>query len=98
MHKFIPDLSKLFRYLAMANGVLVVVYIGLVAVAMTYATLEVEFADSIKSDESSVATLESTYLQSVDRITMTNTSAAGYSTPLALVYVPGASETALSTR
>jgi hypothetical protein len=83
------------RALATLNGGLIVVYLGLIATAMTYAALEVEFTQYTKNDEAAVASLEASYLASVATITSTNYAAAGYSQPVAEVYVPGAPETAL---
>ena len=40
-------------------AVLVVSYIGLIAVVMSYAALTVEFSQSVKNVEATVATLES---------------------------------------
>ncbi len=86
------------RYLAYGNGVLVVLYLGLIATAMAYAALEVEFSDSIKNDEASVAVLESNYLNKIATITTTDTASLGYTTPVAVVYVPGAPQTAFNDR
>lgn len=76
-------------------GVLLVVYIGLIAVVVSSASLAIEFAQSIKTNESVVAKLEAEYLASIEAITMTDYSAGGYATPLAKTYVPGKSVTAL---
>ena len=78
-----------------AVGVLLVVYIGMIAVVMSYATLTIEFSQSIKTDESNVAVLESQYLASVSQLTTTDYAADGYTVPLATVYVPTKSVTAL---
>lgn len=74
---------------------LFVTYIGLIAVVMSYASLTIEFSQSIKNDESAVATLEAQYLASVAQITTTDATAAGYAVPLARRYVPTTSVTAL---
>ena len=78
-----------------AVGTLLVVYIALIAVVMTYATLAIEFSQSIQNDKSSVAVLEAEYLASVSRLTTTDFAAAGYVTPSATHYVPTKSATAL---
>jgi hypothetical protein len=76
-------------------GAFVVVYIGLIAVVMSYAALTVEFSQSVKNDEAAVATLEGQYLASVARIQSLDYHAAGYSMPEAKIFVPAASMTAL---
>jgi hypothetical protein len=78
-----------------AVAVLLVAYIGLVAVVMSYAALTVEFTQSVRNDESAVATLESNYLAGVARITNTDYVAAGYTKPLTEVFVRAQSATAL---
>jgi len=78
-----------------AVAILVVVYIGLIAVVMSYAALTVEFSQSVKNDESAVATLEAQYLAGVLRIESLDYRTIGYATPEAKVYVPAASMTAL---
>ena len=78
-----------------AVGVLLVSYIGLIAVVMSYAALTVEFSQSVRSDEAAVAVLESQYLSSVTRITNTDYLAEGYAKPATEVFVRATSVTAL---
>jgi hypothetical protein len=78
-----------------AVGVLLVVYIGLIAVVMSYASLTIEFSQFIKNDESGVAVLEAQYLSSIREITTIDYIADGYTTPLIKSYVPAKSGTAL---
>ncbi|MHB8660936.1 MAG: hypothetical protein ACYC75_03330 [Minisyncoccota bacterium] len=78
-----------------AVGVLLVTYIGLIAAVMSYAALTVEFSQSVKNDEGTVATLESQYLASVERITNTDYQTEGYTAPIAEIFVPAKSATAL---
>ena len=78
-----------------AVGVLVVAYIGLIAVVMSYAALTVEFSQSVRNDEAVVAALESAYLAGVARITSTDYAAAGYAKPIAQVFVRAESRAAL---
>lgn len=78
-----------------AVGVLLVTYIGLIAVVMSYAALTVEFSQSVKNDEATVAVLESQYLASVAHITTTDYRAEGYAKPIAQVFVPAKNVTAL---
>lgn len=87
-----------FSPLSLAGGavaVLAVVYIGLIAAVMSYAALTIEFAQSVKNDEASVATLESQYLAAIARITTTNYVAEGYVIPSVETFVRARSATAL---
>jgi len=87
-----------FSFVSLAVGVvavLLVVYIGLIAVVMSYATLTIEFSQSVRNDESSVAVLEGRYLAAVAEITKTDYAAAGYVLPLAKTFVRAKSPTAL---
>jgi len=78
-----------------AVGTLLVVYIGLIAVVMSYATLTVEFSQSIKNDTSTVAVLEAKYLASVVRLTNTDYFAEGYAKPITQTFIRAKSVTAL---
>ncbi len=80
---------------SVAVGVLAVVYIGLIAVVMSYAAVTVEFSQSVKSDGAQVAVLEAQYLASVSKITTTDYKSLGYVTPVAEVFVLAKSVTAL---
>jgi len=76
-------------------GILLVAYIGLIAVVMSYATFTVEFSQSVRNDEATVAVLESRYLSTISRITGTDYVMAGYSKPRVEVFVPAQEVTAL---
>lgn len=76
-------------------GVLTVVYIGLIAVVMSYAALTVGFAQSVKNDEAAVAILESEYLASISRIQNIDYRTVGYAAPTEKIFVPATSVTAL---
>lgn len=76
-------------------AVLALVYIGLIAVVMTYAALTVEFSQSVRNDETAVAKLEKQYLATMARITKMDYVAAGYEAPGAKIFVPAKSVTAL---
>ncbi len=87
-----------FSFLSLSSGAvgaLFVVYIGLIAVIMSYAVFTVEFSQSVKNDEAAVALLESQYLASVARVTNTDYRAEGYAAPIAQIFVPAKSVTAL---
>ena len=76
-------------------GVLAVVYLGLIAVVMSYAALTVEFSQSVKNDQSALAALESQYLSGVARIESMDYRTSGYVTPANKIFVPSTSVTAL---
>ncbi len=78
-----------------AVAVLLVAYIGLIAVVMSYAALTVEFSQSVRNDEAAVASLESAYLAGVARVTDTDYVAAGYAKPVATTFIRAQSSTAL---
>lgn len=72
-----------------------VVYVALIAVVMSYATLTVSFAQSVKNDQSKIAQLESQYLASIAQIEGLDYIKAGYAIPKVRIFVPTASMTAL---
>lgn len=74
---------------------LAVLYIGLIAVVMSYAAHTVEFSQSVRNDETAVAMLEGEYLATMARLTKMDYVAAGYSAPSVKVFVPAKSVTAL---
>lgn len=78
-----------------AVGILVVVYIGLIAVIMSSAVLTVEFSQSVKNDIATVALLEKQYLATIAHITEINYIAEGYAKPLTKTFVRAESVTAL---
>ncbi len=87
-----------FSFVSLATGivgVLAVVYIGLIAMVMSYAALSVEFSQSVKNDEAALAVLEAQYLAGVSRIQSMDYRAAGYAAPIAKHFVPASSVTAL---
>ncbi len=83
------------RALAVLAATLALTYVALIAVVMNYATLTVGFAESVRDGEAAVASLESSYFSMLQSVTATNYSAAGYSKPVAQVFVTGAPTTAL---
>lgn len=96
MHNFRARIP--FSPVALCSGavaVLVVTYVGLIAVVMSYAALTIEFSQSVRNDGSTVAALEGQYLSLVADITATNYVAAGYALPIAKIFVPAKSVTAL---
>ena len=96
MHNFRRYLP--FSFMSLCSGtvaVLAVAYIGLIAVVMNYAALTIEFSQSVKNDEASVAVLESQYLGGVANIESLDYHTLGYATPREKIFVPAASMTAL---
>jgi len=87
-----------FSVVSLVSGtaaVLAVVYVGLIAVVMSYAALTVEFSQSVKNDEAAVAVLEAQYLKGVASVQAMDYHTAGYAAPLARIFVPATSMTAL---
>ena len=74
---------------------LIVAYIGLIAVVMSYAALTIEFSQSVRNDEAKVAALEERYLDAVAQVMATDYTAANYAPPRAKIFVRAASVTAL---
>lgn len=96
MHR--PHARFSFSLVPLCGGLvalLVVVYIGLIAVVMSYAALTVEFSQSVRNDEAEVAVLETRYLAAVAQVTSTDYVRAGYTKPLSQTFVPAKSGTAL---
>lgn len=94
-HGFRPHFSVSVLSLCYgAVGILVVAYIGLIAVVMSYAALTVEFSQSVKNGEAAVAALEGQYLANVAHITGTDYAAEGYAKPTAQAFVRAESMTA----
>jgi hypothetical protein len=62
---------------------------------MSYAALTVEFSQSVRNDEASIAALEARYLATVAEITSTDYTIAGYAKPVSLSYVSKQGPTAL---
>jgi len=96
MHNILPRFS--FSPVSICTGfvaILAVIYIGLIAVVMSYATLTIEFSQSVKNNEASVAGLEKQYLTAVAHITTMDYASAGYTLPLAKTFVKAKSGTAL---
>lgn len=83
------------RWAAILVAVLAIAYVGLIAMAMSYAAMTVEFAQSVRMDQAAIARLESDYLATLDGITDTDYAAEGYAKPAAPIYVPKAPATAL---
>lgn len=93
LHSHLP-----FSLVSLCTGfvaVLAIVYIGLIAMVMSYAAITVEFSQSVKNDEAALAVLESEYLASMVHIESLDYRTAGYLPPLAKIFVPASSVTAL---
>ena len=90
LRKFSP-----VKFCTGAVGALLVTYIGLIAVVMSYASISIEYTQSIKHDESDVATLEAKYMAEIGAVTTTDYRSLGYAAPSATTYVSTKSVTAL---
>ena len=76
-------------------AVLAVVYVGLIAAVMSYATLTIEFSHSVKNTEAEVAMLDAQYLANVSRIESLDYHSVGYALPSVKIFVPSERMTAL---
>lgn len=76
-------------------AVLIVAYVGLIAIVMSYAALTVEFSQSVRNNETTIAALERQYLASMAHITRIDYVAAGYTIPSVKMFVPARSVTAV---
>ncbi|MGH7174872.1 MAG: hypothetical protein ACREGR_00750 [Minisyncoccia bacterium] len=89
---------SLLSGLVAGNIVLALTYLGLVAFSMSYAALEVEFAQSVKNDEATVALSDVQYLSMLQTVTASDPAASGYVKPIAELFVPAAPATAINLR
>lgn len=94
-NKRLPFSWSLLSVCSVSVGVLAVLYIGLIAVVMSYAAVTVEFSQSVKADGAAVAILEAQYLSSVSKINTIDYRSLGYVAPVSQVFVPAKSVTAL---
>ncbi len=78
-----------------AVGVLFVTYIGLIAIVMSYAALTVEFSQSVKNDEATVAVLEGEYFAGISEITGASYINDGYAKPVEKTFVRAENVTVL---
>lgn len=88
-------LSSPVRLALSLVALLVIMYIALIAIVMSYAAHRMQFSQSIHNDEATVATLEARYLAAVGEITSTDYRALGYAKPTVQQYVPAKRTTAL---
>ncbi|MDO8624024.1 MAG: hypothetical protein Q7R54_01585 [bacterium] len=98
MHKLAIGRVLVVPLLIGGNALLVLGYIALIAVVMSYAALHVEFAQEVRSDEAVVASLESAYLARLSQVTATDYIEAGYRKPMEKTYVAHNPQTALNAR
>ncbi len=82
-------------FLVWVASILLLVYIALISIVMTYATLTVEFAESVRDDQSAVASLEASYLEEVRALSSVDYRSLGFVEPKAKVFVKSAPVTAL---
>jgi len=80
---------------ASVAGTLLVGYIALIAVVMSYAALTVEFSQQERNDEATVASLESQYLSSVATLSTADYTTLGYAKPSTQMFVVATPATAL---
>ncbi|HQU07950.1 MAG: hypothetical protein B7X04_00805 [Parcubacteria group bacterium 21-54-25] len=72
-------------------SMMVIAYIGLLAIAMTYGALQMQAAQSVRDTNAVVGTLETSYLAAITAINQTNPTTLGFTKPVAIAYVTGSS-------
>lgn len=75
--------------LAAAAGLLAIVYVGMLAVAMTYGVLQIQAAQTVRDTSAAVGNLETTYLSVITTINNVNPVSLGFSKPSTVAYVTG---------
>lgn len=91
----LPRTFSLIPFCYATIAILLVVYIGLIATVMSYATITVEFSQSVRDNRATVAQLEKEYLSKMATISSTNYLAEGYAKPVSKVFVRAKEVTAL---
>ncbi len=87
--RFIPILS-------IVTGILLISYIALFAFVMTYAAMQMRFAESVRDTSAHVGVLESKYLGLVAKTNQINPTKLGYVKPASIAYVTNNSQPTIS--
>ncbi len=91
-----PLPSKTITLLSYGCAVLAVAYVALVATTIFFATIRTDLMVSIRSMESTVASLETEYYDAIARLSATDVGAAGFVSPTAVEYVAAAGAPAVT--
>ncbi len=75
--------------LAAVAAALVIAYIGLLAIVMTYGALQMQSAQALRDTSATVGVLETKYLADITEINNTNPEVSGFTKPLTIAYVTG---------
>lgn len=79
--------NRLISILGGLCALLVVVYLGLIAVTVSFATWQTDLAHEIRVTEQEIAALEATYFSSISAINRMNPNDAGLVAPASVAYV-----------
>lgn len=82
--------------LSCTAGILVALYVVVVAMTMYFASVRTELSAASRELESEIAVLETKYYDAISRISSTDTLSEGYVTPIAVEYVAKGKEPTLT--
>lgn len=88
--------NRLISILCGSCALLVVVYLGLVAVTVSFATWQTGLVHEIRVTEQAIAELEAEYFTSISAISRMNPGDAGLVAPAAVAYVTEVARPGLS--
>ena len=83
-------------YMIMAAGTLFAVYVALVVLTITYATMQTKLADTMGDTQTQITALESSYYASVTQLDTMDPYSDGYVKPTTVDFVAAAPAPALS--
>jgi len=79
-----PD--KTVTFLAFVAGAMLFVYVALMILTVTLATVQTSLASNMRETEGSITELETTYYASIAKVNATSPTAAGYVAPTDVKY------------
>lgn len=88
--------NRLISILGGSCALLAVVYLGLVAVTVSFATWQTDLAHEIRTTEVEIAELETSYFSSISAINRMNPGDAGLVSPASVAYVTEVARPGLS--
>lgn len=91
-----PLPSRTITVLSIGCAVLAAAYVALVAATIFFATIRTDLMVSIRSMESTVASLETEYYDAIARLSATDVAAAGFVNPVTVDYIAAAGAPAVT--
>ena len=88
--------NRLISILGGCCAFLAVVYLGLIAVTVSFATWQTDLAHDIRATEQEIAELEAAYFSSISAINRMNPGDAGLVAPASVAYVTEVARPGLS--